>query len=388
MRSIYKTAMLATVITLTIACGNSAKEEKGDLTDKRAKLAKLKEDQGKMAADIAKLEDEIAKADPASVAAVPKLVSTTPVQPGKFTHYIDLQGMITTENIYYVSPRGMGGQVKAIYVKEGQKVSKGQLVVKLDDAIIRQQIDQAKIQLGFLQDLYNRRKNLWDQNIGTEVELISAKNNVVGQEKQISLLNEQLAMTNVYSEVTGVVEQLNLRVGETFSPGSAAQAGIRIVNNSNLKASVNIPENYLARVSKGTPVIIEVKDINKKFNSTISLISQVISTTNRSFNAEAKLPSDADLKPNQVAMVRIQDYTQKDAITVPLNAVQTDEKGKFVMIAAAENGKKIARKKPVQLGMLYNDQIEVKQGVQPGDEVITQGYQSIYEGQLVTTDVK
>jgi len=376
------------IITLAVACGNSVKDDKGDLTDKRAKLAKLKEDQGNLATEIAKLEDEIAKADPASVAAVPKLVSTTPIQPSQFTHYIDLQGMITTENIYYVSPRGMGGQVKAIYVTQGQKVSKGQLVVKLDDAIIRQQIEQAKIQLGFLQDLYNRRKNLWDQNIGTEVELISAKNNVVGQEKQIGLLNEQLAMTNVYAEVSGVAEQVNLRVGETFSPASAAQAGIRIVNNLNLKASVNIPENYLSRVNKGTPVIVEVRDINKKYNSTISLISQVISTTNRSFTAEAKLPADAGLKPNQVAMVRIQDYTQKDAITVPLNAVQTDEKGKFVMVAASENGKKIARKKPVQLGMLYNDLIEVKQGVQAGDEVITQGYQSIYEGQLVTTDVK
>lgn len=388
MRRIYKTATLGLIISLAVACGNSVKDDKGELNDKREKLAKLKEEQGKIATDITKLEDEIAKADPASVAAVPKLVSTTAIQPSTFTHYIDLQGMITTENIYYVSPRGLGGQVKAINVKEGQRVSKGQLVVKLDDAIIRQQIEQAKIQLGFLQDLYNRRKNLWDQNIGSEVELISAKNNVVGQEKQIGLLNEQLAMTNVYSEVSGVVEQVNLRVGESFSPASAAQAGIRIVNNSNLKASVNIPENYLPRVSKGTPVIIEVKDINKKFNSTISLISQVISTTNRSFNAEAKVPSDPELKPNQVAIVRIQDYTQKDAMTVPLNAVQTDEKGKFVMVAANENGKKIARKKPIQLGMLYNDQIEVKSGIQAGDEVITQGYQSIYEGQLITTDVK
>lgn len=384
----YKTAAIALMISLAVACGNSAKDSKADLTDKRAKLAKLKEEQSKKAGEITKLEAEIAKADPASVAAVPKLVSTAPVETSKFTHYIDLQGMITTENNYYVSPRGTGGQVKAIYVKEGQKVSKGQLVVKLDDAIMRQQIEQARIQLSFLKDLYNRRKNLWDQNIGTEVELISAKNNVEAQEKQIALLNEQLAMTNVYSEVTGVVEQVNIRVGESLSPASAAQAGIRIVNSSNLKASVNIPENYLARVQKGTPVIVDVQDINKKFNSKISLISQVISTTNRSFNAEANLPADAALKPNQVAMVRIQDYTNENAVTVPLNSVQSDEKGKFVMVAVTENGKKIARKKQVELGMLYNDQIEVKAGIQAGDQVITQGYQSIYEGQVITTEVK
>src|SRR6478735_3680262 len=106
MRSIYKTATLALIISFAVACGSSVKDDKGELTDKRAKLAKLKEEQGKLATDITKLEDEIAKADPASVAAVPKLVSTTAVQPSTFTHYIDLQGMITTKDIYYVSPRG------------------------------------------------------------------------------------------------------------------------------------------------------------------------------------------------------------------------------------------------------------------------------------------
>lgn len=388
MNSLYKTGAFVLALALAVGCGQSAKDEKGKLNDKRTELAKLKEQQTQLAEKITKLQDEIAKADPASVAATPKLVATSKIESGAFTHYIDLQGSITTENIYYVSPRGAGGQVKAIYVKEGQRVNKGQLVVKLDDAIMRQQIEQAKIQLAFLKDLYSRRKNLWDQNIGTEVELISAKNNVSNQEKQIQLLNEQLAMTNVYSEVSGIVEQVNIRVGETLSPASAAQAGIRIVNNTNLKATVNIPENYLSHVSKGTPVIVEVPDINKKFNSTISLISQVISTANRSFTAEAKVPADSDLKPNQVAMVRIQDYSNSKAITVPLNAVQTDEKGKFIMVAATENGKKIARKKPVQLGMLYNDRIEIKSGVQAGEEVITEGYQSVYEGQAITTQVQ
>src|SRR6476469_7873720 len=124
MTSIYKTGALAMILSLALACGNSTKDDKGELNDKRARLAKLKQDQGKLATDIVKLETEIAKADPASVAAVPKLVSTTPIQPSNFTHYIDLQGMITTKDIYYVSPRGVGGQVKAIYVKEGQKVSR------------------------------------------------------------------------------------------------------------------------------------------------------------------------------------------------------------------------------------------------------------------------
>lgn len=376
------------IITSLVACGGSAKEKKADVNDKRAELVKLKEDRSKLDEKIRSLEDQIAIADPASVKVEPKLVATTEVVPADFVHYIDLQGMITTENIYYVAPRGQGGQVKAIYVKQGDRVKKGQLVVKLDDAIIRQQIDQAKIQLSFLEDLYNRRKNLWDQNIGTEVELISAKNNVTNAEKQIQLLNEQLAMTNVYSEVAGVAEEVNIRVGEILSPASASMAGIKIVNSSNLKASINIPENYLARVNKGTPVIVEVPDINKKFNSTISLVSQVINVSNRGFTAEAKVPNDPDIRPNQTALVKIQDYKKSNAITVPLNVVQSDEKGKYVLIAVKEGENVIAKKTPVVLGELYKERIEIKSGLNAGDKVITEGFQSIYEGQQITTDAK
>jgi membrane fusion protein, multidrug efflux system len=388
MNTFFKITALLMIITSLVACGGSAKEKKADVNDKRAELVKLKEDRSKLDEKIRSLEDQIAIADPASVKVEPKLVATTEVVPADFVHYIDLQGMITTENIYYVAPRGQGGQVKAIYVKQGDRVKKGQLVVKLDDAIIRQQIDQAKIQLSFLEDLYNRRKNLWDQNIGTEVELISAKNNVTNAEKQIQLLNEQLAMTNVYSEVAGVAEEVNIRIGEILSPASASMAGIKIVNSSNLKASINIPENYLARVNKGTPVIVEVPDINKKFNSTISLVSQVINVSNRGFTAEAKVPNDPDIRPNQTALVKIQDYKKSNAITVPLNVVQSDEKGKYVLIAVKEGENVIAKKTPVVLGELYKERIEIKSGLNAGDKVITEGFQSIYEGQQITTDAK
>jgi RND family efflux transporter MFP subunit len=388
MRAISKIATLAIIVAVLASCNSSAKDNKGDLTDKRNKVQKLKAERSKLDTEIKSLEDQIAKADPGSVKAQPKLVATTAIQSGEFVHYIDLQGMITTENIYYVSPRGQGGQVKAIYVKEGQPVRKGQLVVKLDDAMQQQQIEQAKIQLAYLKDIYQRRKNLWDQNIGTEVELISARTNVTNAEKQIQLLNEQLSTTNVYAEVSGIAEQVNLRVGEFFSPASAAQAGIRIVNTSNLKATVNIPENYISRVNKGTPVIVEIPDISKKINTSISLISQVISASERGFTAEAKIPSDPSLKPNQIAMMRIQDYKKENAITVPLNVIQNDEKGKFVMVSVTEGGQKVAKKKPVVIGELYQDRIEVKSGLQEGDEIITDGYQSIYEGQPITTQVK
>lgn len=382
----FSAILLLLSVTFFVACGESAKDKKGELNDKKVELQKLKDQQAEISGNIEKLEKEITTLDPTVIPAKPKLVATTTVKKENFEHFIDLQGVITTENIYYVSPRGMGGQVRQIYVQQGQPVRKGQLVVKLDDALIRQQIEQANIQLDYLKDIYQRRKNLWDQNIGTEVELVTARNSVTAQEKQIGLLKEQLDMTNVYSQVSGIAEEVNIRVGEMLTPQTASMAGIRVVNTSDLKAEVNVPENYINKVKKGTPVVIEIGDADKKFNSTISLISQIISTNNRGFRAEAKVPGNAGIKPNSIAIVRIRDYEKKDAITVPLNSVQTDEKGKFVMVAVIENGKKIARKKQVAIGELYDNQIEVLSGLQDGDQVITQGYQGLYEGQLLTTD--
>ena len=387
MRTIFRLSAQLILVTFLVACGGaSGKDEKGALNDKKVKLQKLKDQQAKLAGDIKSLEEEIIKQDPNAIPAKPKLVNIIPVQPGEFTHYIDLQGTITTQNIVNVAPRGMGGQVRSVHVKEGDAVRKGQLLLKLDDAVIRQQIEQAKIQLAYLKDLYQRRKNLWDQNIGTEVELVSARNNVSNQERQLSLLNEQLSFATIKAPVSGVAENVSIHVGEVFT--GAPNMGITIVNTTDLKASVNVPENYLSKVKKGTPVIVEVPDVNKKFNSTISTISQVIGATSRGFTAEAKIPYQSGLRPNQVARIQIQDYKTSNAIVVPLNTVQTDEKGKYVFVAAEENGKRIAKKKQIVLGEMYNDVIEIKSGLQAGDQVITDGYQNLYEGQLITTEVK
>jgi RND family efflux transporter MFP subunit len=387
MRTIFRLSAHVILVIILVACGGaSGKDEKGSLNDKKVKLQKLKDEQSKIATDIKTLEEQIIKEDPNAIPAKPKLVNVQPVSPGEFTHFIDLQGTITTQNIVNVAPRGMGGQVRSVHVKEGDAVRKGQLLLKLDDAVIRQQIEQAKIQLAYLKDLYQRRKNLWDQNIGTEVELISARNNVSNQERQLSLLNEQLSFATITAPVSGVAENVSIHVGEVFT--GAPNMGITIVNTTDLKATVNVPENYLSRVKKGTPVIVEVPDVNKKFNSTISTISQVIGATSRGFQAEAKIPYQSGLRPNQVARIQIQDYKSSNAIVVPLNTVQTDEKGKYVFIAAEENGKRIAKKKQIILGEMYNDVIEIKSGLQSGDQVITEGYQDLYEGQLITTDVK
>ena len=382
-----KFLMILTIAAAVIitSCSGGAKDAKGDVNDKKVKLEKLKSEKTKIEAEIQTLQQEIAKLDPASVVVAPKLVAVTAVSIQPFEHYIDLQGKVDADNISYPTPRGMPGQVRALYIKKGDYVKKGQLLMKLDDAVILKQLEGLKTQKAYADDIYKRTKNLWDQGIGTEVQLKTAENNVKSLTDQINTLTESWQTTNVRSEVNGYVEQLNLRVGETFSGYAGNAPQVMIVNSSALKVVTDVPENYLDRVKKGTPVNIKLPDVNLEFNSVISLMNQTIGVNSRSVSTEAKIPYNSNVHINQVALVRIKDYANSKAIVIPLTTLQTDENGKYVYVLATENGKKVARKKQVLVGEIYGEQIEVKSGLNEGDQLITQGYQSLYEGQGVTT---
>lgn len=378
--------IIATAVIIT-SCGSGAKDVKGDVNDKKVKLEKLKSEKTKIETEIQALQQEIAKLDPASVVVAPKLVAVITVSMRPFEHYIDLQGKVDADNISYVTPRGMPAQVRSLYIKKGDYVRKGQQLMKLDDAVLLRQLEGLKTQKAYAEDIYKRTKNLWDQGIGTEVQLKTAENNVKSLNDQISTLTESWQTTNVRSEVNGYVEQLNLRVGETFTGYVGNQPQVMIVNSSALKVVTDVPENYLDRVKKGTPVNIKLPDVNLEFNSVISLMNQTIGINNRSVSTEAKIPYNSNVHINQVALVRIKDYVKDNAIVIPLTTLQTDEKGKYVYVLVTENGKKVARKKQVIVGEIYGEQIEVRSGLNEGDQLITQGFQSLYEGQGVTTSV-
>jgi len=382
-------ALIAGAVIMASCGGSGAKDKKGELTDKKVKLEKLKTEKIKIETEIQQLQQEISKADPGGIIAVaPKLVNVTPVTTQVFEHFIDLQGRVDADNISYVTPRGLPAQVKALYIKKGDYVRKGQLLMKLDDAVQLQQLEQLKSQLAYAEDIYKRTKNLWDQGIGTEVQLKSAENSVKSIKDQMNTLNASWQMTNVRAQVNGYVEQLNLRVGETFSGYAGSIPQVMIVNNATLKVVTDVPENYLAKIKKGTPVKITLPDVGLVFNSTISLISQTIGLNSRAVTTEAKIPYNTNVHINQVAMVSLKDYINPKAIVIPLTILQSDEGGKYVFVLADENGKKIARKKRVLVGDIYGDQIEVKSGLTEGDQLVTQGYQGLYEGQAIVTEVK
>ena len=401
MKKITQISIAVLTMFFIVSCGNSSKDGAATINDKKAAIEKLKADKTKTDEEIKKLQAELEKLDSNSAnAAKIKLVAVTTVTTEDFKHYIDLQGKVDAENISYISPRMGPAQVKAVYVSQGQAVKKGQLLLKLDDAIMRQsvtaatqQLEGIKTQLGYAKNLYQRQQNLWKEGIGTEVQLITAKTNVTSLENQLSAageniktLQEQLKTANVYSDVTGIADIVAIRVGETFSGMSATGPQIKIVNTSSLKVVTNVPENYLTRMHKGSQVQIFIPDANKTVNSSISLISQSIDPTQRGFIAEAKIPYDAVLKPSQSAVVKILDYAAANAIVIPVNVVQSDETGKYVyVISKSSNGKTLAHRIVVTIGEVYGEKVEIKAGLKAGDQLVTEGFQNLYEGQSITT---
>lgn len=388
------------VIMLISSCGGNKKDGAIVLGEKRAALEQLKSDKVKLEEQIKKVEGEIDLLDPTKAGAQkPKLVSVQTLQLANFDHFIELQGKIDAENTSIITPRGAPGQVKAVYVQKGSYVKKGQLLLKLDDAIVRQNvaaalqgIESIKTQLAFAKNIYQRQKNLWDQNIGSEVQLITAKNNVATLENQlkatdenVKIIQEQLNTTNVVSDVDGVANEVNIKVGEIFQGMSGLGiAQIKIVNNSVLKVVGNIPENYLTNVTKGTPVETLVQDLNKTFTGKLTFVGASIDPLSRGFIVEAKLPTDPLIKPNQIALMKIKDYSAANVISIPIGTLQNDENGKFVMVASTEAGKLLARKRPVIVGLINGEMLEVKSGLKAGDVLVTAGFQSLYEGQSIT----
>jgi RND family efflux transporter MFP subunit len=283
----------------------------------------------------------------------------------------------------------MPAQVRELHVKRGDQVRKGQLLLKLDDAIMLQQMEGVKTQLDYARNIYNRQKNLWDQGIGTEVQLITAKNSVDVLERQMATMNENWKTSFVYAPISGVADQVNIKVGEIFNGVSPAGPQLQIVNSSGMKVVTEVPENYQTHVKKGSQVLISIPDAGiDTLNAVINVLGASITSTSRAFTTEAKIPSLPGLRVNQVAHVKIKDYSAPNAITIPVNVVQTDEKGKYVYVAVKEGDVLKARKKQVIVGENFGGIVEIKgSSLTATDVIITEGYQSVYDGQVIATSI-
>jgi membrane fusion protein, multidrug efflux system len=379
----YKALTVVIGASLLLAsCGSSTiqKEAPAGLQAKKGRLDSLRTEQSKIEKEISTLQAQIDTTAGSREKA--KLVTLTALEATSFTHYIDLQGSVDAVNTSWISPRGTGGVVTQLYVRQGDHVTQGQLLLKLDDAIQRQTLASDQTQLAYAQDLYQRRKNLWDEKIGTEVDLVNAKNAVDQAQAKLKIDQQQLDYTSVYADIPGTINVLTVKVGEAFSQMSQS---LQIVNTDNLKVDVLVPEIYQERVRVGTPVKIDFPGLNnKEITGTVAVSGKVINADNRAFQVEIHIPNSSDIRANQVAIVRLQDYNATNVVTIPINTLQTDENGKYVLVGVQQKDKLVVHKVPVTIGQTYGDKVQITSGLQFGDKLITDGYQGLYEGQLIT----
>lgn len=302
-------------------------------------------------------------------------VSVRATAPQMFKDYIEIQGKIDAKKNVTIAAQAQGVVTK-IFVDAGDHVSAGQILAQLDDNVIRQQLAQLKNQLAYTKNLYERRKNLWKENIGTKVQLLTAKNNFENVKKQIKIVQSQLDNYRITSPISGVVDNVIIKIGQAASPGVPT---FRVVNLHELKVIGQIGESHVANVHKGDAVEVIFPDLKDTLHTHLTYVSKVIDPVSRAFSIEIKLPHRSVYHPNMLAVIKVVSYKNDDALTVPISVIQKDRNGNYLYTVA--NGK--AKKKPVTVGEIYGGQAEINEGLQAGEKVITAGYREVNNGSPV-----
>lgn len=340
--------------------------------DKRAELEKLKKERASLNAEIAKLEAEVGEKNAQDNI---KQVNVVDVQEETFRNYLVVQGKVDAAQNVQVSPEAQG-LVMAIYVKAGQSVSKGQVLAQLDDQVLRQNMDELQTQLDLANTLFQRQKNLWDQKIGTEVQYLSAKTQRDGLVRRMNTLRSQAALYKLKSPINGVVDQMDLKVGQAVMPGISA---IRVVNTSSLKAKALVAESYASRVNQGDEVSVIFPDVPDTLQTKLNFVAKTIDPASRSFSVEIDLPSKSMYRANMVAVLKIVDYKKEKALSIPVNAIQKSENGDYVFVAQSGKVKRVI----IQVGKIADSKAEILSGLRVGDKVITTALSDLNEGDLI-----
>jgi RND family efflux transporter MFP subunit len=355
---------------ILVACGPRNDE---------AQLARLERQRDALTEEIEMLKKEIAqKARPGVKQEKLMNVRISQVEKGRFQHFIQVQGTVVSDNNVLIAPQS-SGVVKRIHVNAGNEVAKGQLLAELDGSILESSIAEVENGLRLAETIYERQQRLWDKNIGSEIEFLQAKNNKEGLEKRLVTLKEQYKLTKIFTPLSGTVDEVLIKEGEMAVAGLGA---IRVVQLSNLKIKVELSEIYISRIKKNDLVHVKIPVIGREFDLRVEAVSQVIDPQNRTFQIEMKIPkSEAGIKPNMLSVLTINDYTNDEALIVPLNIVQETGQDQFLFVAEQINGEWIARRRVVKTGNSYIDKAEVSSGLQEGEYVVTFGYQNLADGQ-------
>jgi RND family efflux transporter MFP subunit len=379
MKSIIPLLMLG---LLLFACQPDMAEGElpADLEEKKTLLREKKVALKALSDEIDALEEAIAEQDPEGQDGG-ALVATTPVEKSDFASYVVLQGSVMAEDLVDVTAE-VSGRITQLTVKEGDNVSRGQLIATVDVETIQKQREELETSLSLANDLYTRQKGLWDQNIGSEIQYLQAKNNKERLEKGLASIDLQISKDKVYAPISGIVQRVVTQSGELAAPGVPI---VQILNTSELKLAADVPENYIRAVKRGEQVDISIPALGIERSLPISLIGKTVDPANRTFKVEVKLPNNPDLKPNLLAEMKIKEFVAKDVVTIPINWVQQEVSGKRYVFVLDENedGELIARKNYVEIGESYDGIVIITSGLTAGERMITEGSRSLSDGQTI-----
>ena len=377
------------IVTLVLAsCGGENKKnsvesvlEKNNLEAIRQKRAELVNDQEAIHAKIKQLDDRIATLD--TTKNVP-LITTFKAGKEEFNHMLELQGNVTTKNLLVITPE-YNGILTNVYVKEGQKVSKGQILAKIDDGGLGQQLAQLQIQSDLAKTTFERQKRLWDQKIGSEIQYLQAKSTYESQNEAVNQLKQQLAKTTVRAPFSGTIDDVITEQGSVVGAGQTPL--MRIVNLDNMYIETEVPERYVSDVTAGKNVIVEFPVLGKTIETKVRQASDYINPANRTFKVEIGIPNkEKSIKPNLTARLKINDYTSENALLVPQSIISENADGEqYVYVVKDKNseGEGVATRVIIKTGKTQGDVIEVLEGIEDGDELVKEGARSVKDGQTV-----
>jgi RND family efflux transporter MFP subunit len=367
-----KIVLILSIIIAVVACKNG---------DKKSQLDKLKSERDKLTEQINNLQLEIAKEKGDTNNLNIAVVGVAEVKMQEFNHFIEVQGKIDGEANVALAPK-MAGIITKVFVKEGDVVKAGQILAQIDDAVLRQSMDELQTQLSFANNVYVKQKNLWDKKIGSEIQYLTAKNNKEGLENKMKTVKEQMEMSRIIAPINGSIEEVLVKVGQLAAPG--VLPAFRLVNFSTVKVTADVAEAYSPKVKKGDRVYIRFPDFDDEIESSITFSSKYINPTNRTFTVESRLnPGKLEFRANMIAVVKINDYKNSNAVVLPVSVIQKGTKGEYVYIQNTDGKNMIAKKIEVKSGQNYNGMTEVIEGLKAGDKVIVTGYQNLEDGQII-----
>jgi membrane fusion protein, multidrug efflux system len=362
---------------LVVSCGEKDNNQTVDQLIAAKNNKELQARKATIQADLAKIDAALARLN---VKKEEALVSVMTLKDTLFNHYLDIQGSVNTKENILIQPE-MPGTLVVLNAKAGQHVSKGQLLARVDDGGSSQQVASLETQYQLAKTTFERQKNLWSQKIGSEIQFLQAQTQMLSLQRSVAQAKAMLSKTEIRAPFSGTIDEVFVERGQVVSAGP--QGLMRIVNLNNMYVSTSIPESYIGKLKVGTEVDVFLTSLNKSYKGKVRQIGNFINPNNRSFGIEVSLPNPENLlRPNQVAKLKVIDYTAKNAIVVPTNIIQEDGQGnKFVFVAINSNEKTaIAKKVLVSIGKSSDNVTEILSGLVANDIIVTEGVNTISEG--------